>query len=116
MNPPEKYAQIVNGHRYRIETATFLCSNAWWDGHNWERRGTNRFLYRTARGRLFFLDMSQWQGSEPIWITPVEEAQPDVDDYAGEDGAASFFEDCAAHGQAAVEFEVAFPGRTVEDA
>lgn len=44
---------IIGGKRYRTETATLIASDAYWDGHNWERAGTNTFLFRTARGNYF---------------------------------------------------------------
>jgi len=103
MNPIQK-RQVIDGKRYDTEKATLICGNDWWDGHNHERSGTNRFLYKTARGRFFFLNMTQWQG-EGHSLEPTEE-----------DEAQTFFEECEQHDSTEMSFEAAFPTATVEDA
>lgn len=70
MKPPKNFVRIINRKRYSVATATLLASDAWWDGHNFERHGRNVFLYRTPKGNYFTVTLSQWQGEsddlEPI--------------------------------------------------
>jgi len=96
--------RIIDGKRYSTETATLLASDAYWDGHNHERRGRNTFLYRTPRGRYFALHRTMWQG-ESDSIEPLDEAE-----------ALGLYESMAAHDMAEVSIEEAFPGVTIEDA
>lgn len=59
---------------YDTEKATLLAGDDWWDGHNYERRGRNRFLYRTPAGRYFLQHRTAWQG-ERDRLEPVTEPQ-----------------------------------------
>lgn len=97
-------SQVIEGKRYNTETATLLCGNDWWDGHNYERRGENTFLFRTPRGRYFFQHLTQWQGSSDC-IAPCSEGE-----------AQSFYEACQPHNTCRIAFEEAFPAIEVEEA
>ena len=55
--------QIVNRLTYDTDTATLLADNHYWDGNNWQRAGTNSYLYRTAKGRYFQHNTTLWQGA-----------------------------------------------------
>lgn len=70
MHPPKTMSRIVNGARYNVATATLLASNEYWDGHNFERHGTNTFLYKTRGGAYFRVDLTQWQGQRDT-LEPV---------------------------------------------
>ena len=96
--------QIINRKRYDTETSTLLSGDDFWDGHNWERRGRNTFLYRTRNGAYFAVHLTQWQG-ENDHIEPLSE-----------DDAVALFEAHLEAGEVRVEFEEAFPGIKVEDA
>ncbi len=54
--------KIVGGKVYNTETAKIVAHNNFWDGNNWERNGTNCFLYKTKKGNFFTLDLTMWQG------------------------------------------------------
>jgi len=99
---PYETTQIIERVRYSTGTATLLAGDDWWDGHNHERRGTNRFLYRTPRGRYFFAELSQWQGAFN-GLVPCTESE-----------AIEFFESVPA-GCQRVDYEKAFPGVKVEE-
>jgi hypothetical protein len=70
MHPPETWTQVIQGKRYSIKTATLLASNEYWDGHNFERSGTNTHLWMTPKGAFFSTLMTQWQG-ERDYMTPL---------------------------------------------
>jgi len=93
--------EVVDGRRYNTDTAELLAGNDYWDGHNFERQGTNCFLYRTPKGAYFTLSLSQWEGSTTT-IEPVSEA-----------AAREHFEDMR---EKRVDYEKAFPDFVVEDA
>ena len=69
--------EIIGGKRYDTETALCIADNNYWDGHNWERGGRNRYLYKTAKGNFFLHDVSQWQG-ELDRITAITAAEAEV--------------------------------------
>ena len=50
MRPPKEMSAVIGGLRYSVDKATLIASDAYWDGHNWERQGRNSFLYRTPNG------------------------------------------------------------------
>lgn len=104
MHPDMKMNQIVEGKRYNTETATLVCGDDYHDGHNWERHGTNTFLFRTPNGRYFFQRLTQWQGQSDH-LSPCD---------VGE--AMDFYEACQTNGVCRMEFEEAFPKITVEEA
>ena len=100
MNPREMN-QVIGGKRYRTETATLIASDAYWDGHNFERRGRNTFLFKTPKGGYFAQHQTCWQGE-------VDRLEPLV-----EEEAIALFESLQ---EKEVDFAEAFPGVTVEDA
>ena len=102
MRPPKDMSAVVGGLRYSVDKATLIASDAYWDGHNWERKGRNCFLYKTEKGRYFTVRLTQWQG-EQATLEPISQ-----------DAAISLWEgDLSEH---EVEYEEAFPGVKVEDA
>tara|TARA_Y100000310_G_scaffold44224_1_gene41300 strand:+ start:2332 stop:2616 length:285 start_codon:yes stop_codon:yes gene_type:complete len=92
--------QVVNGKRYDTETAKLIADNRFWDGHNFERGGRNRFLYKTHKGNFFLLNLTQWQG-EIDYIEPVSFSE-----------AKNWYEKLSEH---KIEWEEAF-GETPEEA
>jgi hypothetical protein len=64
MKPPAEMTRIVDRKRYSVQTATLIAADDFWDGHNFERRGRNRFLYRTPGGAYFLVTLTQWQGEQ----------------------------------------------------
>lgn len=70
MKPPEGWTEIVGGKRYSTDTAELLAGDDWWDGHNWERRGENTFLYRTQKGNYFSITLTQWVGKRDV-LMPI---------------------------------------------
>lgn len=102
MQPPEVFTRIVDRKRFSVKTATLLAHDAYWDGHNWERRGTNTFLYRTPRGGFFKVFLSQWQGAKDT-LEPVSEGE-----------AIEMYENYLTEHE--VPYEEAFPGVTIEEA
>jgi len=69
-------SEIVDGKRYKTATAQVIAGNDFWDGHNFERGGTNTFLLKTPKGAFFLQHQTQWQGQQDR-IEPVslEEAK-----------------------------------------
>ena len=102
MQVKESFSRVVERKRYSVKTATLLASDAYWDGHNWERRGRNSFLYRTPKGAYFTVSLTQWQGEQDT-LQPVTEGDA-IELYEG------------ALSEHAVPYEEAFPSVTVEDA
>ena len=102
MKPPTNMTRIVDRKRYDVSTATLLASDAYWDGHNFERRGRNTFLYRTPKGAYFTVNLTQWQGEQDT-LEPVDL-----------DTAIGLFEGPLTEHE--VEYGAAFPAVTVEDA
>ena len=98
---PIKMNQVIGGKRYRTETSTFIASDAYWDGHNYERRGRNTFLFRTPNGSYFAQHQTQWQGE-------VDSLEP-----LSKEEAITLFESLQ---EKEVDFAEAFPGVKVEDA
>ncbi len=102
MKPPDKFVRIVNKIRYSVENATLLAADDYWDGHNFERRNRNTFLYKTQKGNYFVVNMTQWQGEEDS-LEPVTQEE-----------AISLYEGrLSEHYE---KYEVAFPDVKVEDA
>lgn len=98
---PRKMTEIIARKRYSTETATLIAGNDYWDGHNFERRGTQTFLYRTPRGNYFVQNLTQWQGQQDS-LEPISE-----------DEAVRLWESLA---ERRVEFSEAFPGVVIEEA
>ncbi len=101
MQASETMSQVIGGKRYSIKGATLLAGDDYWDGHNFERSGTNCFLYRGRGGSYFRVNLTQWQGSRNS-IEPLTEEE-----------ARRLYESLSEH---VVEFELAFPGAVVPDA
>ena len=101
MNCPSMI-RIIEGKRYRTETATLLADDVYWDGHNMERGGRNTFLFRTPRGAYFTVTVTMWQGEHDT-LTPLDEAE-----------AIRLYE--GALREHYVAYSEAFPNVTVEEA
>jgi len=101
MRPP-RMIRIVSRKRYNTETATLIASDAYWDGHNFERHGRNTFLYRTPNGAYFSVNLTMWQGEQDT-LSPLTQEEA-LELYEGPLGE---------HEVSHVE---AFPDLTVEDA
>ncbi len=102
MKPPVRFTRIIGRRRYSVETATLLASDAYWDGHNFERHNRNQFLYRTPNGAYFTLSRSQWEG-EGDTLTPITQ-----------DEAINLYEGPLSEHE--VSYAEAFPGVDVQDA
>ena len=102
MKPPENFTKIIGRKRYTVKGATLLAGDDFWDGHNWDRRGRNCFLYRTPNGAYFTVNLTQWQGERDTLVpVTIDEA---IDLFEGE---------LTEH---RVSYAVAFPDTTIEDA
>ncbi len=99
---PTAMIQVIGGKRYNTETATLIASDAYWDGHNFERSGRNTFLFRTAKGNYFIQVRTCWQG-ERDRLEPVSR-----------NDAISLWENELPEHE--VGFEEAFPGVEIEEA
>ena len=102
MNAPKTFSRIVDKKRYDVREATLIAHDAYWDGHNFERRGRNTFLYRTPRGRYFQVTLTQWQGEQDSLIPLCQ------------DEAINLYENALSEHE--VSYEEAFPGVKIEDA
>jgi hypothetical protein len=99
---PIEWTKIIGKKRYSTKTATLIASDAYWDGHNFERHGRNIFLYRTPNGAYFTVALTQWQGEQDrLETVTLEEA------IVLYEGALTEHE---------VSYAEAFPGVKVEDA
>jgi hypothetical protein len=94
-------AEVIGGKRYSTKTATLIASDAYWDGHNWERHGRNTFLFRTPKGAYFAQRRTQWQGER------------DRLEVLTQDEAITMYESLP---EKEVEFEQAFPNVKIEEA
>jgi hypothetical protein len=103
MRPPIDFTCIIDKKRYSTKTATLLCGDDYWDGHNFERSGRNSFLYKTPKGAYFMVHLTCWQGEN------------DSLDAVSLDQAIEFFESCHENDQR-VSYEEAFPGVKVKEA
>ena len=103
MHPSKNMSKVIDKKRYSIKGSTLLSGDDYWDGHNFERGGTNTFLYRTLKGGYFFVGLTQWMGRDDT-ITPCD---------IGE--AEDFFDGCREDCQRVSRGE-AFPGVIVPDA
>lgn len=98
---PGDMNQVIGGKRYRTETATLIASDAYWDGHNFERRGRNTFLFKTPNGHYFAQLQTQWQG-ENDRLEPLDQSE-----------AVSLYESLQ---EKEVDFADAFPGVEIAEA
>jgi len=92
--------QIIGGKIYDTKTADLVAHDRYWDGHNWDRRGRNTFLYKTKKGNFFLFHTTCWQG-ERDYIEPITK-----------DEAKQWYEDLPEH---EMEWEEAF-GETPAEA
>jgi len=99
---PQRMIRIVNRKRYNTETANLIASDAYWDGHNFERGGRNTFLYRTSNGAYFSVNLTMWQGEQDS-LSPI--TQEDAIEYF-EGPLTEHF----------VDYQEAFPDVVIEDA
>lgn len=98
---PKSLSIIVNGKRYRSDSACLIASDAYWDGRNWERHGRNTFLFKTLKGNFFVQYQSKRRG-EQDFIKPLSVEE-----------AVQLYESLP---QKEVEFAIAFPDLDIEDA
>jgi hypothetical protein len=94
--------RIVNRKRYNTETATLIASDAYWDGHNFERHGRNSFLYHTPNGAYFSVNLTMWQGEQDS-LAPLTQEE-----------ALELYEGPLSEHE--VTHKIAFPDVVVEDA
>ncbi len=102
MKPPTDFVRIINRKRYSVKTATLIAGNDFWDGHNFERSGRQKFLYKTQNGNFFTVNLTQWQGEQDTLI-PVSQ-----------DEAIELFEGNLTEHR--VNYAEAFPDVNVEEA
>lgn len=62
--------EVIGGKRYTTKTAELIAADDYWDGHNFERRGRNTFLFKTVNGNYFTIFRTCWQG-ERSTLTPL---------------------------------------------
>lgn len=93
--------EVIGGKRYKTADSEEIANDAYWDGHNYERRGRNRFLFKTKNGNYFTVTRTQWQGERDT-LTPLSQ-----------DEAITLWEQLPEH---EVSFGEAFPSVQVEDA
>lgn len=87
-------SRVINGKRYNSATATLIASDCYWDGNNFERSGTNTWLYKTKGGAYFTVYRTMWQGDRDS-LDAVTRAE-----------AIELYEGCLT--EHAVEYEEAF--------
>lgn len=63
--------ETIGGKVYDTEKATLVASDRYWDGSNWDRRGRNQYLYKTAKGNYFLFNTTMWQGEQDN-IEPID--------------------------------------------
>ena len=102
MQPFAKFERIIGRKRYSVETAELIADDCYWDGHNFERRGRQTWLYRTPKGAFFTVTRTQWQGEQNT-LSPISE-----------DEAIGLFEGRLTEHR--VDYADAFPGVVVEEA
>jgi len=96
-----EWNEVIGGKRYKTADSEEIANDAYWDGHNYERRGRNRFLFKTKNGNYFLVTRTCWEGERNA-LTPLSQ-----------DEAIMTWEELTEH---LVKFEEAFPGVTVEEA
>ena len=101
MMKSRSFNEVIDGKRYRTDTATLIASDAYWDGSNWERRGRNTYLYKTPKESYFVVRQTCWQGERDS-LEPVTQ-----------DEATGLWEQLP---EREMDFADAFPGVEIEDA
>jgi hypothetical protein len=102
MKPPLDFTRIFQRKKYSVRSSTLIASDDYWDGHNWERQGRNRFLYRTPNGAFFLVTLTRWQNEQDS-LKPVTQ-----------DEAITLFETTLT--EHSISYALAFPGVEVIDA
>ena len=67
---PQNMIWVIEGKRYRTDTATLLAHDEYWNGYNCEQGGRNTFLFRTPKGNFFAQHQTLLPG-EINRITPL---------------------------------------------
>jgi len=98
---PKSMSKIFGLWRYDTDKSELIASDAYHDGNNWERGGTNTFLFRTPTGR-YLMQYLTTRPDETDFIQPL---------YL-DDALTLWFELDKKY----VEFEVAFPKVEIKDA
>ncbi len=101
MQAPDTWTEIIGQKRYSVENSILIADDAYWDGHNYERRGRNKFLYMTANKNYFYFLRTQWE-KERDGLYPITKEE-----------ALNMWDELP---EKHVEFDEAFPGVEVEDA
>jgi len=72
--------QIINGKLYDTSTADLIADDKYWDGHNWDRQGRSKSLFKTKKGNYFMFYETRWQGEKDN-IHPIskEEAKQEFE-------------------------------------
>lgn len=96
-----KFNVVKNGKRYDTSKAEMIANDLYWDGHNFERHGRNRFLYKTPNGAYFTTTATMWQGER------------DSLEVLSETEARALYEQLPEH---YVSYQVAFPNAVIVDA
>jgi len=102
VKPYTDFTKIVDRKRYSVKAATLIAGNDYWDGHNFERRGSNTWLYKTPAGAFFTVTRTQWQGEQDD-LSPVTE-----------DRAIELYESTLSEHR--VDYETAFPNVEIVNA
>lgn len=72
MIPNKDFEQAVNGVRYNVGDSIALAHDYYFDGHSFERKFRNTWLYRTQDKRYFLVHLSLWP-NEDDYVEPVTE-------------------------------------------
>lgn len=101
---PNVFEKIINKTRYSTDPSksTLVASDIYFDGHNSDRHGRSRELYRTKKGNWFVVTYSMWQG-ETTTLEPITQ----------EDAIAYYEGPLSTH---ELDYQTAFPTITIEDA
>ena len=98
---PREMRAVFGKLVYDTGKSVVIASDAFHDGKNWERRGTNTYLYRTKHGRYF-----------KQFLTRNENQEPFLEPLSLEDAITLYYK----LGQKEKPFEDAFPNVSLEDA
>lgn len=93
--------KVIGRKRYNTEKSQIIASDAYWDGHNWERRGRNTYLYKTQKGNYFVTHLTCWQGEQDHLKPLSQEEAINLWELLSEDK---------------MNFKEAFPGVAIEEA
>lgn len=102
MYPPSSFSRVVNRFSYDVDKATLLAADNFTNGYNTDNQGRNTFLYKTAKGRFFVVNLTCWEHEENT-LEPINE-----------DLAIHLFENQLSYHYE--PYETAFPNVIVEEA